>query len=203
MFFAIISGISIGLGMAISIGPYFLFLVNTSLQEGKISASYLALGVAINDILYLSVAYLSIHFFIRDLSFINTSKSLAGVFIMCYGLYTIFKNTKINYKAKVEISPKDKLKNITKGFVFNGLNPSVFVFWFITSGALVSKSNFTNAQSIVAFVSIVFTTFSCDLIKVRLADKFSPFLKERTIGFANRIVGFALVLVAVYLLFFN
>ena len=62
MFFAIISGISIGLGMAISIGPYFLFLVNTSLQEGKISASYLALGVAINDILYLSVAYLSVKF---------------------------------------------------------------------------------------------------------------------------------------------
>ncbi|MCP9766428.1 hypothetical protein EGI22_00820 [Lacihabitans sp. LS3-19] len=203
MFFAIITGISIGLGIAISIGPYFLFLVNTSLQEGKISASYLAMGVAINDIVYLSVAYLSIHFFIHDLSFINTSKSLAGVFILVYGLYTIFKKTKINIKDKVEISSKDKLKNIAKGFVFNGLNPSVFVFWFVTSGALVSKSNFTQIQTVIAFIFIVLTTFSCDLIKVRLADKFSPLLKEKTIAFANRIVGSVLVLVAIYLLLFK
>ena len=202
MLTAIFTGISIGLGLAVSVGPYFLFLINTSLQEGKNTASYLALGVALNDIVYLTIAYFSIYFFTNDLSFIKNSKSLAGVFILCYGLYTIFKNPKINIKDKEVLSSEIKIKNIAKGFVFNGLNPSVFVFWFITSGALVSKSNFTQIQTVIAFIFIVLTTFSCDLIKVRLADKFSHLLNEKTILMANRIIGSALVLAAIYLLLF-
>lgn len=203
MFNAIFTGISIGLGLAVSVGPYFLFLVNTSLQEGKKPASYLALGVAINDIIYLTVAYFSVHFFINDLTFINNSKSLAGVFVLCYGVYTVFKSPKINIKDKEVLSSEIKIKNIAKGFVFNGLNPSVFVFWFFTSGALISKSNFTQIQTVLAFVFIVLTTFSCDLIKVRLANRFSHLLNEKTIGIANRIVGSVLVLVAIYLLVFQ
>ncbi len=197
---AILTGISIGLGLAVSVGPYFLFLVNTSLGEGKSSASYLATGVALNDLVFLTVAFLSVNFFLRNLTFVENAKGFAGFFILAYGIYTIMKKTSIKTEKAVKLNPKEKLQNVLKGFVFNGLNPSVFVFWFATVGILISKTNFTRGQTLVVFISIVCTTFTCDLIKVRLAEFFSDYFTENVIKKVNRVVGSLLIVGACYLL---
>ena len=197
---AILTGLSIGLGLAVSVGPYFLFLVNTSLVEGKSSASYLATGVALNDLIFLTVAFLSVNFFIRNLAFVENAKGFAGFFILAYGIYTIMKKPSIKTKKAVKLNPKEKLQNVLKGFVFNGLNPSVFVFWFATVGILISKTNFTRGQTLVLFISIVWTTFTCYLIKVRLAEFFSDYFTESVIKKVNRVVGSLLIVGACYLL---
>lgn len=197
---AIITGLSIGLGLAVSVGPYFLFLVNTSLVEGKSSASYLAIGVAFNDLIFLTVAFLSVNFFIRNLAFVENAKGFAGFFILAYGIYTIMKKPTVKTEKAVKLNPKEKLQTVLKGFVFNGLNPSVFVFWFATVGILISKTNFTRGQTLVVFISIVCTTFTCDLIKVRLAEFFSDYFTENVIKKVNRVVGSLLIIGACYLL---
>jgi threonine/homoserine/homoserine lactone efflux protein len=86
------------------------------------------------------------------------------------------------------------------GFLFNGLNPSVFVFWFATVGILISKTNFNRNQTLAVFLSIVSTTFTSDLIKVRLAEFFSNYFTENLILKVNRVVGSFLILGACYLL---
>ncbi len=197
---AILTGISIGLGLAVSVGPYFLFLVNTSLVEGKSSATYLATGVALNDLVFLTVAFLSVNFFIKNLTFIENAKGFAGLFILAYGIYTILKKPSIKTEKAVKLNPKEKLQNILKGFVFNGLNPSVFVFWFATVGILMSKTNFNRNQTLAVFLSIVCTTYTADLIKVRLAEFFSHYFTESLILKVNRVVGTFLILGACYLL---
>lgn len=197
---AIITGISIGLGLAVSVGPYFLFLVNTSISEGKSSASYLATGVALNDLIFLSVAFLSVNFLIQNVAFIENAKGYAGFFILAYGVYTILKKPAAKSEKPVKLNPKEKLQNVLKGFVFNGLNPSVFVFWFATVGILISKTNFTRGQTLVVFIIIVCTTFTSDLIKVRLAEFFSDYFTESVIKKVNRVVGSILIAGACYLL---
>jgi threonine/homoserine/homoserine lactone efflux protein len=186
---AILTGISIGLGLAVSVGPYFLFLVNTSISEGKSSASYLATGVALNDLIFLSVAFLSVNFLMKNMAF-----------ILAYGIYTILKKPEVKSEKPVKLNPKDKLKNILKGFAFNGLNPSVFVFWFATVGILMSKTNFNRNQTLAVFLSIVCTTYTADLLKVRLAEFFSHYFTESLILKVNRVVGSFLILGACYLL---
>ncbi|OYU66710.1 MAG: hypothetical protein CFE22_07815 [Cytophagaceae bacterium BCCC1] len=197
---AILTGISIGLGLAVSVGPYFLFLVNTSLVEGKSSASYLATGVALNDLVFLTVAFLSVNFLIQNVTFIESAKGYAGFFILAYGIYTILKKPAEKSEKRVKLNPKDKLKNIILGFAFNGINPSVFVFWFATVGILISKTNFTRNQTLAVFLSIVCTTYTSDLIKVRLAEFFSHYFTESVIKNVNRIVGSLLIVGACYLL---
>jgi threonine/homoserine/homoserine lactone efflux protein len=197
---AILTGISIGLGLAVSVGPYFLFLINTSISEGKSSASYLATGVALNDLIFLSVAFLSINFLMQNVSFIESAKGYAGFFILAYGIYTIIKKPAVKSKKPLKLNPKEKLKTILKGFLFNGLNPSVFVFWFATVGILISKTNFNRNQTLAVFLSIVSTTFTSDLIKVRLAEFFSNYFTENLILKVNRVVGSFLILGACYLL---
>ena len=197
---AILTGISIGLGLAVSVGPYFLFLVNTSLAEGKSSASYLATGVALNDLVFLTVAFLSVNFLIQNVTFIESAKGYAGFFILAYGIYTILKKPAEKSEKRVKLNPKDKLKNIILGFAFNGINPSVFVFWFATVGILISKTNFTRNQTLAVFLSIVCTTYTSDLIKVRLAEFFSHYFTESVIKNVNRIVGSLLIVGACYLL---
>jgi threonine/homoserine/homoserine lactone efflux protein len=197
---AILTGISIGLGLAVSVGPYFLFLVNTSLVEGKSSASYLATGVALNDLVFLTVAFLSVNFLIQNVAFIESAKGYAGFFILAYGIYTILKKPAEKSEKRVKLNPKEKLKNILMGFAFNGVNPSVFVFWFATVGILISKTNFTRNQTLAVFLSIVCTTYTSDLIKVRLAEFFSHYFTESVIKNVNRIVGSLLIVGACYLL---
>lgn len=197
---AILTGISIGLGLAVSVGPYFLFLVNTSLVEGKSSATYLATGVALNDLVFLTVAFLSVNFLIQNVTFIESAKGYAGFFILAYGIYTILKKPAEKSEKRVKLNPKDKLKNIILGFAFNGINPSVFVFWFATVGILISKTNFTRNQTLAVFLSIVCTTYTSDLIKVRLAEFFSHYFTESVIKNVNRIVGSLLIVGACYLL---
>jgi threonine/homoserine/homoserine lactone efflux protein len=197
---AILTGISIGLGLAVSVGPYFLFLINTSISEGKSSASYLATGVALNDLIFLSVAFLSVNFLMQNLSFIENAKGYAGFFILAYGIYTIIKKPAVKPEKPLRLNPKEKLKNILRGFLFNGLNPSVFVFWFATVGILLSKTNFNRNQTLAVFLSIVSTTFTSDLIKVRLAEFFSNYFTANLISKVNRVVGSFLILGACYLL---
>jgi|GEM_PF-1448919 threonine/homoserine/homoserine lactone efflux protein len=197
---AILTGISIGLGLAVSVGPYFLFLINTSISEGKSSASYLATGVALNDLIFLSVAFLSVNFLMQNLSFIENAKGYAGFFILAYGIYTIIKKPAVKPEKPLRLNPKEKLKNILRGFLFNGLNPSVFVFWFATVGILLSKTNFNRNQTLAVFLSIVSTTFTSDLIKVRLAEFFSNYFTANLILRVNRVVGSFLILGACYLL---
>jgi threonine/homoserine/homoserine lactone efflux protein len=197
---AILTGISIGLGLAVSVGPYFLFLINTSISEGKSSASYLATGVALNDLIFLSVAFLSVNFLMQNLSFIENAKGYAGFFILAYGIYTIIKKPAVKPEKPLRLNPKEKLKNILRGFLFNGLNPSVFVFWFATVGILLSKTNFSRNQTLAVFLSIVSTTFTSDLIKVRLAEFFSNYFTANLILRVNRVVGSFLILGACYLL---
>ena len=197
---AILTGISIGLGLAVSVGPYFLFLINTSISEGKSSASYLATGVALNDLIFLSVAFLSVNFLMQNLSFIENAKGYAGFFILAYGIYTIIKKPAVKPEKPLRLNPKEKLKNILRGFLFNGLNPSVFVFWFATVGILLSKTNFNRNQTLAVFLSNVSTTFTSDLIKVRLAEFFSNYFTANLILKVNRVVGSFLILGACYLL---
>ncbi len=197
---AILTGISIGLGLAVSVGPYFLFLINTSISEGIYSASYLATGVALNDLIFLSVAFLSVNFLMQNLSFIENAKGYAGFFILAYGIYTIIKKPAVKPEKPLRLNPKEKLKNILRGFLFNGLNPSVFVFWFATVGILLSKTNFNRNQTLAVFLSIVSTTFTSDLIKVRLAEFFSNYFTANLISKVNRVVGSFLILGACYLL---
>ncbi|MCF8323600.1 MAG: LysE family transporter [Leadbetterella sp.] len=197
---AILTGISIGLGLAVSVGPYFLFLVNTSLAEGKSSASYLATGVALNDLVFMTVAFLSVNFLIQNVAFIESAKGYAGLFILAYGIYTILKKPAEKSEKRVKLNPKEKLKNILLGFAFNGINPSVFVFWFATVGILISKTNFSRNQTLAVFLSIVCTTYTSDLIKVRLAEFFSHYFTESVIKNVNRIVGSLLIVGSGYLL---
>ncbi len=200
MLSAVFQGVFIGLTLAIMVGPYLLFLINTSLSKGKDSANYLAFGVALSDVVFLSISTISMTWFLKH-STITEDFSWAGAFfILAFGIFTVTKKTNLKTEENLKPNPKLKIENMIKGFVFNGLNPSVFVFWFATVGTILSKNSFSQTQTIAMLGSIVTTTFTCDLIKIKLAVKFSPLLNQKFIKKVNVIVGSIFILIALYLL---
>jgi len=200
MLSAVLQGVLIGLTLAIMVGPYFLFLINTSLSKGKVSANYLALGVAISDIIFLSISAISMTWFLKNSTIADDFSWAGALFILAFGIFTVTKKPNIKTEESIKPNPKQKIENIIKGFVFNGLNPSVFVFWFATVGTIIGKNSFSQAQTIAMLSSIVITTFTCDFIKIRLAVLFSPFLKQKFIKKVNVVVGSIFILIALYLL---
>ena len=54
----IISGIGLGLGLAIVVGPAFFSLLQTSIDKGFRSAARLAFGIFVSDIFLVAIAFL-------------------------------------------------------------------------------------------------------------------------------------------------
>lgn len=114
---AILEGVLIGLSLAIMVGPYFLFLVNTSLTKGKVSANFLAFGVALSDLLFLCISALTMSWFLKNSAFTKDYSWTAAIFILAFGIYTITKKPSKGIKKSLITNPKQKLQNSVKGFV--------------------------------------------------------------------------------------
>ena len=53
----ILSGILLGLMLAMLIGPVFFMVINTSIKQGFIQAAMFAVGVLISDIIFATITY--------------------------------------------------------------------------------------------------------------------------------------------------
>ena len=114
---------------------------------------------------------------------------------------TEFKNA--NYPAAIaylhearELAPDDAevyyyLGYFTQGFLVNGVNPFVFVVWigFITIG----RNNYQETSLYIFLIAILVGIFATDILKSFLADKIKPYLKEKTLLIAYKIIGFILI----------
>jgi threonine/homoserine/homoserine lactone efflux protein len=79
----------------------------------------------------------------------------------------------------------------------------VLLFWVGTVGVATSEFGYvTHSSAALFFISIVLTVFSTDLIKAKLADKLRVLMTPRFIRLLNIILGIAMVIFGVKLIFF-
>ena len=57
----ILNGIVSGVVLAFLIGPVFFAIIQTSIERGFWSGVFVAMGVSLSDILYITVSYLGLH----------------------------------------------------------------------------------------------------------------------------------------------
>lgn len=193
------SAFILGIAIAVLVGPVFFLLLNTALKKGFFQALYVALGVAISDILYILFVSLGFsQFENKYLSSDNLAKG-GGILLIIFGLIMIFKKPKITQSLELTFNKSDKLKYFSKGFLLNFINPSVIIFWI---GAVSSASIQLNGNKWLLFLffsTTVITVFISDLLKIYLARKLSNLITEKTLYIINLISGFLLILYGIYL----
>ncbi len=200
-------GILLGLLVAISLGPAFFAIIQTGINKGFKYGALLALGVFISDFVLVSISYLI------GASIFDNPKSkvfvglIGGIILIIFGSVSWAKKPDIlkrrSVKFKTEIRDPRLVSYPIKGFFLNIANPFLFFFWFGALGIVGKMApEGKMLQSTAIFFSGTFlTTLSTDLLKSYIGNKIKNFLNPRKEILINKIVGVALVIFGIVMIF--
>ena len=135
-----ITGILLGLGVAIPIGPLNILIMNYSLSSfGRGFA--LGMGAMSADILYFVLLSLGV-LVVFDNTWIFKSIAIFGAIFLLYMAWACYKNAS---KMLAKISCAERGENLLacylKGLGLNSINPFIIGFWLSLSSVVASSAN--------------------------------------------------------------
>ncbi|MDY6188322.1 MAG: LysE family transporter [Campylobacter sp.] len=135
-----ITGILLGLGVAIPIGPLNILIMNYSLSSfGRGFA--LGMGAMSADILYFVLLSLGV-LVVFDNPWIFKSIAIFGAIFLLYMAWACYKNAS-KMLAKISCAERGEslLACYLKGLGLNSINPFIVGFWLSLSSVVVSSAN--------------------------------------------------------------
>ena len=191
---AIISGLTLGVILAISVGPVIFTVIKQSLNNGKEGGFSFVAGVWLSDILliFISNAFSEI---VTSLMQYRMALAIVGsIFLISMGAYYIFFK-KIVLQTQGDNGPKftttDMMKIFSSGFLINTLNPNVFLFWLGTATAFASQYSFIERTIIFGVCLVV--NIAADILKVLMAGKLRNRLTLHNLNIINKVSGTILI----------
>jgi len=191
---AIISGLLLGLFIAISVGPTLFAVIRFSMHHSYKAGLAFVFGVSFSDILYVTLAnYASagLSFLAAHEKIIAYSGSALFVGIGLAALLRKYKPQRPKRSKDIKISRGAYLKIWGSGFLMNALNPAAIVLWI---GAAVKAADYSIWQRVIFFGVCLGIVLSGDISKVLLADKIRVWLTLRKIMYLNRISAVCILL---------
>jgi threonine/homoserine/homoserine lactone efflux protein len=184
------------------LGTVFFSLIKNSLSSGYKTGIYIAAGVILCDVLFISLAILSTEFakFLENNQ--NTISVIGGVVLMLMGISMILRaKPKPDAGKDFQSSSKSVLYYIGNGFLLNILNPVNFFSWLAISSVLKIKFHYQISDQIIYFSACLFSIFIVEiaiayfasLLKKRMTDKVVQRINQ-TSGLVFIGVGLKLIL---------
>jgi threonine/homoserine/homoserine lactone efflux protein len=190
---AILNGILFGLLLAVSIGPVFFSLIQTSIQKGFRSGFLLAIGISLSDAACATLSYIGFTQLIENEYFEESLAMGGGIMMLFFGISSMLKKPSSQHSGiLIETRKPGTFRFVIKGFALNAVNPSVFLFWVAMITVASVNENYTNAQVLLFLSSIILTVFLTDLSKAYVAIRLKQYLTFRLITWMNRVVGVTL-----------
>ncbi|NJN41220.1 MAG: LysE family transporter [Flammeovirgaceae bacterium] len=126
----LLNGIKFGFILSLLIGPVFFALLQTSIEKGFWSGVWMAIGVSISDVIYVSILYFGLSQLVGDPKFRAMLAYGGGIVLVLFGAYYIFFKNRRNTVLNGQVVAESKFyKHLLKGLVLNGLSPMVPIFW--------------------------------------------------------------------------
>lgn len=188
---ALIGGLSLGLFMAISVGPTLFAIIRYSLNHSYKTGLAFVLGVSLSDILYVAVANLAspwlevLHRFQKWLAYGG------GALLIVIGLIGFFKKFKpVRPRRGVQIITSGHYARIFgSGFLINTINPGVVINWLAAAAAVANQNT---VFRIMFFGSCLTFVLGMDFLKVFAADSIRKKLTLRRILYLQKTSSFLL-----------
>ena len=191
IFEAITKGLAAGMLLTIMIGPVFFALLQNSLEKGYKAAFHMTIGISVSDAFYIAICYFGIAQFVNNQRFQLWLGVIGGCIMLVFGLLSLFKSGARRPPGKGNDQSSGFVRQMLKGLLINGLNPSVLIFWLgIVSVATVNYQ--LKEQGLLFFFgTIILTVFATDNLKAYLSDKLSAMITTRFMRILNSVVGIA------------
>jgi threonine/homoserine/homoserine lactone efflux protein len=196
---AIIKGVTLGLLLAISVGPIVFTVIKQSLNNGIPGGFAFIAGISVSDIMLVVLSNLFTNLF----DVLKTHKAVlaivASVLLILIGVYYVFfKKAKLQNTVAVGFNNTDYIKIFIKGFGMNLINPGIIVFWLTTATTFIDHT--LNIRILIFTIALLIALLA-DVFKVLLANKIRKKLTPKNIHLINQINGGILIGFGVLIIF--
>ena len=198
---SLIKGVTLGLLLAISVGPIVFTVIKQSLNNGRAGGMAFIAGISFSDIFLVVLS----NFFTGLFEALNTHKKTLAIIASCVLIlvgvyYLFFKKAKVSTEGEAEFSfrTRDFVKIFIMGFIINLFNPGSIIFWITTATTFIGE---TLQKRVVIFSAALFIALVADIIKVVLADKIRRKLTLHNIHRINQVNGAILIAFGIAIIF--
>lgn len=194
MWQAIISGLTLGCILALSVGPVIFTIIKQSINNGHTGGLSFVAGVWLSDIILVVISNVFSALVATLLEeYGNVIGYLGSFFLVGVGVYYLFfKKVTLRTDADgnaIKFRKREIFRIMSSGFFLNTLNPSVFFFWLGTASAF---SKYNLSQRLLIFSVCLALNIAADILKVMLAGKLRNKLTLHNISIINKISGIIL-----------
>lgn len=190
--------------LAISIGPGFFMLLETSITKGFKAAFTFDLGIVFSDFIFILIAYFATNQILAQLKDNPVIYIIGGLIMSSYGIvsYVALKK-KFNEKLVDEdedISKNNYLGLFFKGFFLNIINIGILGFWMmviITQGPQLEMKPF---RIFTFFTFTLLFYLGIDVFKILLAKQLKHKLTPTNIYKIKRIISIVILIFGVFLI---
>ena len=200
---ALSNGVLHGLLLTILIGPVFFALIQTSIEKGFASGAGMAVGIALSDTLYIVVATFGVTLLANNSGFQLWLGLAGGVIMLLFGSSSLTRKVKGNQQEQtIIVNGKSVGRQLVKGFLLNGINPFVLLFWLGVASMVALNYRYTFELKVAFFAATILTVLLLDFVKAFAANKLRNLLTPLFMTWMNRIVGVVLIIFSFRLFFF-
>jgi threonine/homoserine/homoserine lactone efflux protein len=198
----LLKGIFCGCLLAVSVGPVFFALLQTSIQKGFRSGMLLAVGISVSDILYAMLCYVGFSQLSENTSFKEGLTIAGGLVMLVVGFADMIKAPVASSNTmELDAKPVGTFRHIFKGIALNAINPSVLFSWVALITVGLVRESYTGYRIFFFILGILLTVFSTDLIKAYIATRLRDHLNVKVLTWMNRVVGCLLIIFGLHLLY--
>ncbi len=198
----IFTGISIGLTLAVLLGPLFILLIQASIEYGSKGGIIAAAGIWVSDLIFLILA---LNFVNRISSYINSESFsywlgvAGGIILIGIGIATFFRKAVIEF-GDTKSQRSGLISYWVKGFMVNTFNPFTFFFWLLTIPSLSVNKGLDQTETWMMASGVLCTIVFTDSLKIALAKLIRKVINAKILTRVNKIAGVALIIFGFVLL---
>jgi threonine/homoserine/homoserine lactone efflux protein len=197
---ALIKGLTTGFILSWTFGTVFFALIQTSLEHGWKKGMQIAAGVALSDILFITIAVAGTALIPGITNYREEIGIGGGILLIALGLSMFFK------KNKALSLPKAKWASFmyffTQGFLLNILNPLNFFSWLAIS-TIISAYGFTLTETSIYYIAVIVMIFICETLIAYTAHILKRFFTDRILKLVDIVSGIVFMGIGVYLILDN
>ena len=184
----------------ISPGPGTLAALSVSTTQGLRSGLVLGAGEAVGDVVYLSMAILSLGYLSEYLEPVMFIVRWIGAGYLIYLGISQFRLKKLEFSTQSNES-KNLLKQFFIGFLIGGTNPKVILFYLSFIPLFLDLSNISFITGINIIITVYVSVFASLVVVCLAGSRIKAWVtKPSSAQRLNKITGIIMVIVGLLLL---
>ena len=162
--------------LAISIGPGFFLLLETSITKGFKAAFIFDLGIVFSDLIFILIAYFATNQLLAQLKDNPVIFIIGGLIMSTYGIVS-YVSLKKKFNEKIDVDDEEDIKKnnylglFFKGFFLNIINIGILGFWMMVIITQGPQLEMKPLRIFTFFTSTLFFYLAIDVFKIIVAKQ--------------------------------